>query len=300
MPRMFLSLLFAATLFQSQDLLHPALVVDQALVDKCWQRGFDDAAHHRNPNDFINRYRKGLGDVRVTWAVHETVSWLWVNEPEIAYYRAGYKARRDFLPDKEVADLKDKISQAISGGRRHIFFDADLAILPSHGGLNQEIVRAADPEDLKDVRMVLLIDGKIYQPEKQPGDLNYVQEHHEETVEVPQFGASTTSGSVGGVGFSSTTTDYYTGYRFQSYEGYMAHFQVCFDLFDEDGTPRITHRTKEIEAIVVYGPTEKHIKFSMDDLLRAKENLPPIEDPDSNSGDGNGSGSGSDSGGGGR
>jgi hypothetical protein len=65
---------------------------------------------------------------------------------------------------------------------------------------------------------------------------------------------------------SATTTSYYTVSHAQNYSEYIGTFFAKFDLFEPDGSCRITPDDKEIEVIVIYGPNERHAVYKISDL----------------------------------
>jgi len=178
-------------------------------------------------------------------------------------YMAGYRARHEYLGEDEVKKIKDQATTNMANGRQHIYFSGVINILPSFGGFGGRIDHPSTPEELKGVRVVLKVGDRIYQPKSQPGDLSsrprIGENEHVDTE------TSTTFSPFGQ--FNS----YYNVIRTQKYDYYQGVFQVAFDLFDSDGTPRVRPTDKRITAIVIYGPNERNADYDLSDILAARK-----------------------------
>ncbi len=265
-----------STTFFDQRLLHPALQIDQSVLDRLWARGFSDADHHRHDMPFLKNFQRGIGTIRTAPLRHETVSWLLMSCPETVAYYSGFMCRKDYWGEQEKQSRLATLRRAVAGGRRSLSFYGTLNILPSFGGTHGRVDRSATPRDLKDVRVVLKVGDRIYQPFRQPGDLAYRSEVGTNTFAVPQSSQEVTSTTVQAANGSeiasgnSLTTNYYTVFATENFMKFTGQFSVAFDLFDTDGKPRITPTDREVEVIVVYGPSERHVKYDLDELLKLR------------------------------
>ncbi len=247
----------------SQSALPPALQIDQSAWDRMYAKGFDDADHRRKLESMSDKFKRGIGKIRTAPLREETVSWLWYVDPMIQAYASGWNARHLFMSDEEVRKMKAQAYEAISKGRKHLYFNGVLNILPSFGGPGGRIDHRSTPEELKGVRIVLQIADRIYQPQRQPGDLEQkanIGENDRVDTET-----SSTYSSWG------SATSYYQVLRTQKFDYYQGVFNVVFDLFDADGTPRVKSGDKVITAIVIYGPNERKAVYNIDDFLAIRK-----------------------------
>jgi hypothetical protein len=184
------------------------------------------------------------------------------------------------LPESEVEANKRSLETSPFTNGQYIVFGGSLAIYPSFGGAHASVSRQANPQDLKGVRVVLQIGDRIYQPITQPGDLTADSGITMNSVFIPQVSQSTTHtsvngsfsangsyGSVWGDG-SSTTTNYYSIERTESYQWFKATFLVAFPIIDENGNAIVRKTDKEITAIVIYGTNERKATYKLNDLTK--------------------------------
>ncbi len=258
------SLLMLVSIVTAPADLHPAFVKTQAVLESAWQRGEKDALTKRTPLDVVNRFRRGIGKIRTEPLVEETVSWLWYFPPEVIAYYHGFNSVRKYWTQEEKGKMKKILVPSSGIQLEYLLFYGVLSILPSFGGAYGTIDRFADPNDLKDVRVVLKVGNRIIQPLEQPGDLIYVEGKSINSVGIPSFDYITGN-------FDSNTvsiTRYYTRIREENYNWYLGEFSVVFPLFDKERNPLITAKDTEMEVIVVYGPNERKAKFVLKDLVK--------------------------------
>lgn len=278
--------------------IHPAFVKLPIHFSEAWKKGEQDAAQKRDMLSFINKYRRGIGDISVGFS-SETVSFAWYTPPEWLAYYNGYEARRLYKSEEELKPLKQLSLPNTPLVFDTLHFFGVITLLPSFGWMYGEVTRIADPNDLSDVRVVLKVGDRIIQPVKQPGNLLQHQGQENYNIYVPrvQFNTSTTTGyyigsnsysfsgsyydssswgRLWGSGsefnsgtFSSTTTNtsYYVERVEQGYTWYQGFFFAEFKIVDEKGRPLITEKDKEMTLIVIYGKNERHAKFNLSDLM---------------------------------
>ena len=243
----------------SQSDLPLALQVDQATFDRMYKRGFDDADHRRKLDSFGDKFKRGIGKIRTAPLHEETVSWIWLLDPSLQAYSIGWNARHLFQSTDEIAKIKEPFIKGMAQGRRHLYFTGQITILPSFGGYGGRIDHRSTPEELKGVRVVLKVGDRVYQPQQQPGDLEYKAGIGESEHTDTEF--STTFSTWG------SWTSYYNVVKTQKYDYYLGRFSVCFDLFDHDGTARVKRSDKKVTAVVIYGPNEREATYDMDDIF---------------------------------
>lgn len=246
------------------DDLHPALRVDGYTAALLFNRGKRDAEKLKD-HTFLNAdFQRGIGSVRRTSFAHETVSYINLRWVAVAAYIQGFNCRKTYLPDDETARDRERFA-AIAGMSDTVVFTGILRICPSFGS-HGRVVRRANPDDLRDVRVVLKVGDRIYQPEEQPGTLAAGTETGENVVEVPARSSTTVYNSAGQAVASARS--YYSTEVIEGYRWYTGHFAVEFRVFDKDGSARITSQDKDLEAIVMYGPNERHATFSLEAMKR--------------------------------
>jgi hypothetical protein len=244
--------------------LHPALTVDSETAGRLFDRGRLDADTVRDAGFLNSTFRRGIGSVRTNAVKNETVSWLHLYTIAESAYLSGFECRKKYFADDEAASRRDlyvKSGPTVD----HIVFTGTLDLCPSFGVKNK-LVRKANPDDLKGVRVVLKVGDHIYQPEEQPGDLAYTADVNLNVFRIPTSSAPSvidvSTGQV--VKFNA----FYTTTSVQGYEQYTGQFGVSFNLFNADGSARVTAKDKEITAIVIYGTNERRATYSLDFLAQ--------------------------------
>ena len=244
--------------------LHPALTVGSETAGRLFDRGRSDAETTRGAGFLKSTFQRGIGSVRANMVKNETVSWLNLYTIAESAYLSGFECRKKYLADDEVSSRRNfyvKDGPTVD----HIVFTGILNLCPSFG-VKGKIVRKANADDLKGVRVVLKVGDRIYQPEEQPGDLAYSTDVNLNVFRVPtSTSASVINLSTGQV---ATFNAFYTTATVQGYEQYTGQFGVSFDLFNADGSARVTAKDKEITAIVLYGSNERRATYSLDALAQ--------------------------------
>jgi len=267
--------------FAQDKLIHYAFVKLPAHFSEAWRKGEEDAKKKRKPEEIINRFRRGIGDIRTGIFSTETVSFAWYFPPETSVYYYSYEAKRLYKSEDEIRLLRDAFLNNDLYIVDTIYFAGVITLMPSFG-LYGAVVRQADPDDLKNVRVVLKVGDRIYQPRKQPENILQYQGQESYSILIPQVQSTNTyrSGTFsfmdysgyGSFGFGSygqteTATSFYVERVEGGYKWYQGYFQVAFDLFDKSGNPIITADDKEITLIVIYGNNERQAKYKLDDLF---------------------------------
>ena len=277
--------------------IHPAFVKLPVHFTEAWKQGEKDVPKDGDAFSFLNKYRRGIGDISVGFT-SETVSFAWYLLPEWLAYYHGYEARRLYKSDEEIKDAKQISIPETPQIIDTISFVGVITLMPSFD-LYGNVTRTANPKDLSDVRVVLKVGDRIIQPIKQPDNLLQHQGREVYSIYVPrvQVNTSTTSGYYSGLSswssfwgagsssnfatFSGTTTEtsYYIERVEKGYTWYSGVFRVEFKIIDANGKPLITENDKEMTLIVIYGKNERHAKFKLQDLVNPL-NSKAIKDAD--------------------
>lgn len=258
--------------------LHPAFVTTSEQLLKLWETGYKEASKKRDFVDALNKTRKGIGKIRTAPLREETVSWLYCWDPRQLAYVQGFEAKKKYISDEEVRKQKTILSSPFLTNPKTLNLFGELSIYPSFGGSYGAISRYANPNELNDVRVVLQVGDRIYQPRTQPGKVQAASGTATNVVGIPQYDTSTSQGSAsgsasgaGGVVYGSatsrsTTIRTYTRHVDEGYDWYQGQFSVTFDLLEQDGTARIRKTDKEFTVIIVYGANERKATYKLNEL----------------------------------
>lgn len=262
------------------DDLHPAFKKSAADLQAAWDKGEADAPKHRDASAQFNKFRKGIGNIRISTLRHETVSWLWILPPENYNYYYAFDSKKKYRAEEEIKERKEQFIPKNDVVQTTLEVYAELGIYPSFGRAYGRISRHANPNDLKDVRVVLQVGDKIYQPVQQPGDLTAEQGVGSNVSYIPQYeyaSARSTGnatyynrqgqqiGSATAWGNTSMTRQY-TSMQREGYNWYRGDFSAAFRLFDKDGNPILKKSDTEFTIIVVYGTNERKATYKLKDL----------------------------------
>jgi hypothetical protein len=257
--------------------LHPSLVVKQEEVLRLWDLGFKEAAKKRDADFIFGRLRRGIGSIQTSpLGGRETVSFLWLWHITDLAYLEGFEAKKKYLPEDQIADRKKVITHPdVTTNPDGLVVTGLITLMPSFGGARGRINRHADPSDFDDVRVVMKVGERVYQPVKQPGTLPQQARAGSNEISIPRstttVGTATATGPGGWATATGTATTYYRENRRQGYSWYQGHFQAIFPLYDQDGKPTVRKDDKELTIIVIYGPNERKATYKLDELpLKAK------------------------------
>ncbi len=281
---MFVVALAAAAMLQTHGDVHPAFVTSPERLVKIWQRGNEDAKRIKNLDEALKLCRRGIGSVVASgWGDRKTVSWLWFLNPKASVYAQGYKARKEYWSDDEIAKSKDWLKKPDVQLPKVVTFWGVITLMPSFGNLDNSLSRHADPRDLEDIRVVLQVGNRIYQPLQQPGTLtategageNMFTRHDFTYTTVDTSSSGNASGSGGYVFWNANAVSNYMVHTAttegQTYRWFQGVFAVAFDLYDKDGTARITSRDKEFTIIVIQRSGERRATYKLPEWEKAFE-----------------------------
>lgn len=237
--------------------LNPVLAPTGPQLLKCWQTGFDDAQKWKNSDGAWDQAKKGIGSIN-----NKAVSFLWWLNPRLLAYESGFQARRQYLPEETAAKQKAEIQESASQPPKTLNFRGTLSLMPKFSGPNGTIGRPADPADLDNVRCVLQVGDKIYQPIAQPGDLRAERFQGTNNYFVNQSTTETIRQS--GQKDKTKTTTIQVPFS-ESYDWYQGTFDVSFELWDTDGKPRISSDETEFMVIVIQRFGENKATFKLKD-----------------------------------
>ena len=241
--------------------LHPLMVIDSANLKSCYAKGRDMFKHKQSLDSYLGPYVRQIGTVRSPSIFHPwTPPKVVFEPPAVVAVMTGYQDARLYDDsskfDKELEDIaNDKPSD------RQIHFAAMLFAWPGISTWNNAVNRAANPDDVKDVHFVMLLDGDPEKPVHPTIDPTLVSSN-----------AGSGSYSIPEVDSMSVTTgrrtSYYNFYteKQANFNYYRAVYQLSFPLYGPDGNPYITKSTKHVVVKVIYPSGEHTADFPLADL----------------------------------
>jgi hypothetical protein len=257
--------------------LHPAFVVKPEEALRLWDLGFKEAAKKRDANFIFGRLRRGIGSIQTTpLGGRETVSFLRTWHITDLAYLEGFNAKKKYYTEELVAERQKLLTHPdMTVNPDAVVIDGLLTLMPSFGGAYGRISRYADPHDFDDVRVVMKVGERVYQPLQQPGCLPQDANMGSNEVSIPRSttttGTATAIGSGGWTTATGTATTYYRENREEGYSWFQGHFRAMFPLYDKSGKPTVRKDDKEMTIIVIYGANERKATYKLDDLpLKAK------------------------------
>lgn len=260
-PFIFLVALSLLGARQAQN-LNPALLPTPGSIEKCWALGEDAAAKKKTLQEIPVPFTKNFGNTKNAPRHVRYASEVSVETPEWVAFVLGWNMRRQYLPEADIAKEKEGVLKLASEERKSLSFSGMLTAWPQTDRRGNISLRA-EPDDLANVRIVLKVGEKIYQPVSQPGTLAYKADTGvNRTRESHSSGSVVTATGPGGT-YTGSATNYYTIGREERYEYYRGHFAVDFDLFNADGTARIGPGDKAFSLILVYGRSEDQVTFDL-------------------------------------
>lgn len=234
--------------------LHPALQVDSTTAAALFDKGYGDADHFKDLKKAADPFYRRAND-----------SYMLLRPLSYVAYASGFKARKGYLTESEVKAKRDELSAMPAMDT--IVVEGELITNPAYAKVSM------DEGDKKrytvpDVRVVLKVGDKVYQPRAHPGDL--VAEFGERDYNQSVDGSRTVSKDVYDHSGHWVRTDRIqvpTTEIVHRHEAWITSpYQAEFDLFDPDGTPRIRHTDKEITLLLITGTLQKKFKYKMEDL----------------------------------
>ena len=234
--------------------LHPVLQCDGAKAAACFDKGFKDAGH-----------MKDIGKPGRPFYKESAKSSMELVPLYLAAYVEGFRVKKAFLNDDQVKQQRKIFETA--GPMDSIYVAGDASASPKQA--NKETDGKTVAYKLPGVRVVMKVGDKVYEPRQQPGDLlaeyksyDYTETRtytDEEKVSVKdEYGYSHEQAVVVPHTLSDRHHDQWL----------IAHYEGTFDLFNADGTPRITPADKEITFYLIIGLTQKQFKYKLSYFAR--------------------------------
>ncbi len=180
-------------------------------------------------------------------------------------------ARKQYWGDEETAKSRWQFKEEAYQKPYYLFFYGEIHELPGFGGPYGRMDKPADIRDLMDVRVVLKVGEKIYQPLQHPGDLTISKGEGVNYFSFPvtTFGKAETY--VWGKGNVVTNYQELTFQREQeNYIYYSGTFAVAFELYDKKGKPIITKKDKEFTVIVIQRSHEAKATYNLEEWASFK------------------------------
>lgn len=267
-------ILFAA--ISVLDSLHPSFVMDEERLRASYADGRDAAKKGAKQEKLFRDYTVDIGKTRSARGWSFTAPCATLVTPSFWAKINGFFDQREYNDEKQfTANLADALKDGPQD--RNIKFLVFLAAWPGVNDYNKSINRSANPNDVRDVKFVLIVDGKtILKPivVTKEGERNMTGE-----VAIPEThtatGSSNTTASGSAIGSNGTyatgtysaktsSTVTYSTTRIEAFDAYFANYTLRFPLFDSDGRPYITPATKELTIKVVRANGEHSGTFRLD------------------------------------
>jgi hypothetical protein len=262
----------AVCLTAAPDLLpHPFVAVDRATLEKAWDRGYADGAKRKDANAIKRRFERKLDE-------SSTVELLY---PQLTAYMAGFQTRRSGVQGSNTGESRKSTVDGTLAATRTLAFEAHMIVEPKVDG---PLRLPGDPKSLTGISVELQVSGRTYAPSKQPGDLAVRTETVTEKVEVPLPPFSPQPKNrrdpievhrdrpedLPGID-KETRKDAGFGrhQRTRVYQVLKGDFTAGFDLYNADGTPRITERDTEIRIVVSGRFGQQSVIYKLADIGRA-------------------------------
>ncbi len=236
--------------------LNQALAPSRQELERVWQVGYERAGKESDLKSALRLAQQGIGTFD-TGFHRRTVSWLTFEHPRLTAFRAGFTARKARRSEADPQIPDGQLTDLANGRLRRLTFHADIGVYPTV--LGQRVVRGAHPEDLKDTRVVLRVGDRTYEPVSQPGDVAVqAKRGHFHSTPFPPY--------TGRRPHENITLPTQVGYTW-----YQAQFDFAFDLYDPDGTPRITDRDTEFTITITSRRGNRHATYRLSEWLTAYE-----------------------------
>jgi hypothetical protein len=261
--------------------INPAFVKTPTQLTKVWDLGIKESKKQSNLESRLKKTRKTIGTYRTSvLGASEGSSFVYYVPPELIVYFESYNAAREYAPADKVAELKRELIPERNQTIGTIYFYTSITLMPMFAGGYGRVSRHADPNDLKDVKVVLKVGDRILQPEGgHPGNLLQSSGSATNSFVIPRYQYSTTTSSASGSAYGSggyaygtaygksTTVTTYHEYREEGWSWYHGDFFVGFKIVGEDGKPLINEKDKEMTLLVIYGESEREAKYKLADLV---------------------------------
>jgi hypothetical protein len=221
--------------------LNPALrlTMDQAKQD--FDRCYSQASKDTSPDKVMNQVRRSIGGGQ-----GPSGSYVWALPPEFQIYEQAYYSRKQGLPKEAVTRVRFDLAKRW----------AKPEALAIRGSIGLPATDSQAPT-ASDVRVELKVGDKVYEPNTQPGDVRAVA--YEASYWAARDGRPILAPSAGG---------HYKFSMLKHVRWMQAPFLVSFELFNDDGSPRISTNDKEVTVSVEYGHLRQEVKYSLDEWLR--------------------------------
>jgi hypothetical protein len=234
--------------------LHPALQVDSVKAVAVFDKGYKDA----------DKY-KDLWKAETAFYRDSAKSYMIVDCLQYSAYKAGFNAKKQYLVDAELKAKRDEFASCPPMDTLSV--RGILSGPPDSGTVSTQ--DGKDTYAMPGVRAVLKVGEKVFQPRAQPGELLAEYKSYDYTSVESGSRTVTTSIPNGDGSYHDQQTVVPTTNSVRHADAWLeAPYTVAFDLFNEDGTPRITPSDKEITLILILGTTQKQFKFKTGDFAK--------------------------------
>jgi hypothetical protein len=236
-----------------------------------WEKGYRDAHKYE---DYRRAFRFATRviarDDSAPSGVHDA-STLTMLHPKFEAYVRGFNAYKKLLQPDEISQSKAIISSAEFTNPQRITFEGVLKRpLRFQEG---SITGVKNPDLFKDVKVMMIVGDRRYEPIQQPGDLpaRRVPEEYIYWVDVPFYYGFRGWYPYGWPSPLLPYDPFISEQRRGIYKYQATDFKVIFDLYDPDGTPRVTSRDESLTVVVSYPGKRVEANFKLEKWLRSFE-----------------------------
>ncbi|MBS1724171.1 MAG: hypothetical protein JSS66_14600 [Armatimonadetes bacterium] len=253
----------------ADDELHPIFSMNPDILRAAYARGREAAKSKNGIQKLIDPFDIDIGKVRSPSNVRWQAPRALFRPPFVTLEIKGYQDAREYKDNSEaMASIKAQTDPPTPPENRRIRFFVQLFAWPGINDYTGAILRDARQEDVRDVKFVVLIDGdpaRAVHPYVKPTATS--EATYDGSVSIPEFntvsssssGTASASGSGGYASgtYNSTSHVTYVTHRTEEYSSYQADYELEFPLYDKNGNPYVTAKTKKL-VLKVVRPTGEH------------------------------------------
>jgi hypothetical protein len=249
----------ALALFQSAP-VNSLFSLDADLMRRSYEAGRKACKDKEKADALMRPYYREIGKVRTPIFQHWHAPYAVFQPPYLRAQLLGFEDERLYNDDKGLKDMLADDEQNPDCDQKHVWFFVNLFAWPGVNHMTGGVNRAANPDDVKDLHFVMIIDGdKEHAVHPIAAPIPGKSEAGEGSYSIPEFD-TVYSKSVTRTPFGTVrSTSSYTFYteRQNSFNYYRAEYHLMFPLYDASGSPYLTDKTKTVELKVIY-PSGEH------------------------------------------
>lgn len=242
---------------------HPILdLYDLQTLQQAYDKGRKVAEHIKNADDALpGRFRKNIGKVRspdgADWWPPHCIIWT----PTAYAYWKGWNDGKDYNPRYDALHMFKPYENSI------LSIQVNTAAWPGVSDWDLKINRQANPDDVRDLKFVLFVDGNRENPIKPIVANNTGNTSGSGSLIIPEIKTQSVNVTTSGTGGYSDNTSSVTYNTFvvNNYSCYTASYNLLFN-FNSNGKSLLPPTAKTLELLIIYRSGEHYAKFNLDEL----------------------------------